>query len=174
MSWRLISATTATACGILLGLVIPKGLMAQQPQRCSAPQQRQFDFWIGEWNVQDRYGRLIGVSRIERMPDDCVLYESWSGNGGDRGHGVTAFDADRNQWHQTWVDDAGTIHLAGGLINGEMVMEGERRLPDGTEILERVTWTPDAAGTVRLVWLSSRERGMRWTTAFEAIYHRRR
>jgi hypothetical protein len=102
------------------------------------------------------------------------VYESWSGSSGDRGHGVSAFDAERNQWRQRWIDDAGTMQLSGGLLNGEMVMEGERKLADGTETLERVTWTPAADGTVRLVWLSSRERGMRWTSAFEATYHRKR
>ncbi|HEX6315145.1 MAG TPA: hypothetical protein VFZ73_09815 [Gemmatimonadaceae bacterium] len=164
----------ALGLGIVTLLVFAPLPVAPQPLPCSSPQHRQFDFWIGEWNVRDRSGRLLGVSRVERMPDDCALYESWSGTGGDRGHSVSAYDSSANTWHQTWVDDAGTMVLSGGLINDEMVLEGERRLPDGTETLERATWTPGADGSVRLVWLSSRERGMRWTTAYEAIYHRKR
>jgi hypothetical protein len=53
-----------------------------------------------------------------------------------------------------------------------MVMEGERRLPDGTRQLEKITWTPNKDGTLRQVWLSSRDQGMRWTTVFDGTYRR--
>jgi hypothetical protein len=55
-----------------------------------------------------------------------------------------------------------------------MVMEGERRLPDGTRQLEKITWTPNKDGTVRQVWLSSRDQGMRWASVFDGTYRRAR
>jgi hypothetical protein len=54
-----------------------------------------------------------------------------------------------------------------------MVMEGERRLADGTQTLERITWTPNADGTIRQLWQSSRDRGMRWSIVFDGLYRRR-
>ena len=60
------------------------------------------------------------------------------------------------------------------MINGEMVMEGERHLADGTRQLERITWTPNADGTIRQLWQSSRDQGMRWTVVFDALYRKRR
>ena len=147
---------------------------AQQPAPCASAQHRQFDFWIGEWDVTGANGQRAGANRIERILGGCVLYESWTGAGPSRGHSFNAWDASDNKWHQTWVDNSGTVlHLAGGMLNGEMVMEGERRLADGTQILERIIWTPNADGTVRQHWQSSRDRGMRWSTVFDGIYRRR-
>ena len=149
-------------------------LEAQQPAPCASASHRQFDFWIGEWEVSDSLNRRLGTNRIERVLGGCVLYESWSGATGARGHSFNAFDPGDSKWHQTWVDNEGTVlMIAGGIINGEMVMDGERRLADGSQTLERITWTPNADGTIRQLWQSSRDRGMRWTTVFNGVYRRR-
>lgn len=147
---------------------------AQQPAApCSALQHRQFDFWIGEWEVSGARGQRAGSNRIERILGGCALYESWTGAGPSRGHSLNAWDRGDNKWHQTWMDNTGTVlMLSGGIVNGEMVMEGERRLPDGTNTLERITWTPNADGSVRQHWQSSRDRAMRWTTVFDGTYRR--
>lgn len=145
----------------------------QQPSPCSAPQHRQFDFWIGEWEVSDPRGQHLGSNRIERVLNGCVLYESWTGAGGSRGHSLNAWDPSDNKWHQSWFDNEGTIlNISGGMINGEIIMEGERRLTDGTRQLERITWTPNADGTIRQRWQSSRDQGMRWTVVFDGIYRK--
>jgi len=146
----------------------------QTTSSCSAPQHRQFDFWLGQWEVTGAQGQRVGSNRIERVLDGCALYESWTGAGPSRGHSLSAWDSGDNRWHQTWIDNSGAVLLlAGGIINGEMVMEGERRLPDGTQTLERITWTPNADGTVRQRWQSSRDQGMRWTTTFDGVYRKR-
>lgn len=148
---------------------------AQQSSACSAPQLRQFDFWIGEWEVSDSRGQRLGSNRIERILNGCVLHESWTGASGSRGHSFSAWDPSDNKWHQSWFDNEGTIlNIAGGMINGEMVMEGERRLADGTWQLERITWTPNADGTIRQLWQSSRDQGMRWTVVFDGTYRKAR
>lgn len=147
---------------------------AQQSTPCTAAQHRQFDFWIGTWDITDPRGQRIGINRIERILNGCVLYESWEGAAGSRGHSFSAWDPGDNKWHQTWVDNEGTVlMISGGIVNGEMVMEGERRLPDGTRQLERITWTPNADGTLRQFWQSSRDQGMRWTVVFDGLYQKR-
>ena len=157
---------------ILLALTAP-AVAAQQPNPCSAPEHRQFDFWIGDWEVTGARGQRAGSNRIERTLGGCVLYESWTGAGPSRGHSFNIFDPGDTRWHQTWVDNSGTLlQVSGGMVNGEMVMEGERRLPDGTRQLERITWTPNADGTVRQHWQASRDAGMRWTTVFDGTYRR--
>lgn len=146
---------------------------AQQPAACAATQHRQFDFWIGTWDVTAPGGQRAGTNRIERILSGCALYESWEGATGSRGHSFTAWDPGDNKWHQTWVDNEGTVlMIAGGLVNGEMVMEGERRLADGTRQLNRLTWTPNADGTIRQIWQTSRDQGMRWTLVFDGLYRR--
>ena len=159
-AWLLILTTAASS--------------TQQASPCSAPQLRQFDFWIGEWEVSDSQGQRLGSNRVERMLNGCVLYESWTGTSGSRGHSFNAWDPADNKWHQSWFDNEGTIlNISGGIINGEMVMEGERRLADGTRQLERITWTPNADGTIRQLWQSSRDQGMRWTVVFDGVYRKR-
>jgi hypothetical protein len=153
--------------------IVATSIGAQQSSRCSSSSHRQFDFWIGEWEVSDSLNRRLGTNRIERVLDGCVLYESWSGATGARGHSFNAFDPGDNKWHQTWVDNEGTVLISGGIVNGEMVMEGERRLADGSQTLERITWAPNADGTIRQLWQSSRNRGMRWTVVFNGLYRKR-
>ena len=148
---------------------------AQQSSPCTSSQLRQFDFWIGDWEVIDSRGQRLGSNRIERILNGCVLYESWTGVSGTRGHSFNAWDPSDTMWHQSWFDNEGTIlNISGGMINGEMVMEGERHLADGTRQLERITWTPNADGTIRQLWQSSRDQGMRWTVVFDALYRKRR
>jgi len=61
------------------------------------------------------------------------------------------------------------------LRDGDMVLEGETKRPDGTAIMNRITWSivdrdPD---TVRQHWQSSTDGGATWTTAFDGTYRRR-
>jgi hypothetical protein len=162
-----------TIAGLLL-LLTQAPLWAPPARQCTAEQHRQFDFLVGEWNVTDTRGQLIATSRVERTLNGCGIAESWEGTNGTRGQSINAWDPGDSKWHQTWLDNGGTVLIiAGGIINGEMVLEGERQLPDGTHTLERITWTPNKDGTVRQVWISSPNRGMRWTAVFEAIYRNR-
>src|SRR5215470_7613228 len=39
---------------------------------------REFDFWIGDWDVVDAKGNRLGQSHVELMLGDCVLLENWS------------------------------------------------------------------------------------------------
>ena len=77
---------------------------AATPPPCSAAQHRQFDYWIGEWDVHDPTGKRVGENRITRIHNGCALLEEWRGNGGVTGSSLNVFDRDRDRWHQTWVD----------------------------------------------------------------------
>lgn len=162
------------AVAFLLALAVQSGAAQPAATGCPAAQHRQFDFWVGTWEVIRPNGQRAGTNRIEGILGGCALYESWEGASGSRGHSLSAWDPGDNKWHQTWVDNEGTVlMISGGLVNGEMIMEGERRLPDGSQTLERITWTPNADSTVRQFWQSSRDRGMRWTTVFDGTYRKR-
>ena len=52
---------------------------AAAPQRpCTKPLHRQFDFWVGLWDVTDPSGKFAGTNRIELVDGGCALFESWS------------------------------------------------------------------------------------------------
>jgi hypothetical protein len=52
-----------------------------------------------------------------------------------------------------------------------MVMEGATTAVDGKVTRHRITWTPNADGSVRQHWQSTDDAG-RWTTVFDGRYVR--
>lgn len=143
---------------------------------CAATEHRQFDFWIGDWDVADPEGAPAGRNRIESILGGCVLMESWEGASGSTGRSFNMYDARGDgRWHQTWVDGSGgRLDLVGGLdAEGRMVLSGERPGPDGGAVLHRITWTPLPDGAVRQHWEASQDGGAAWEDLFVGIYTRR-
>lgn len=142
---------------------------------CAAPEFHQFDFWIGTWEVRTPDGKVAGTNRIEPILDGCVLQESWRGAKGLQGSSLNLYVPATKKWHQTWMDQQGTLLLLDGSFrNGAMMMTGE--LPSskkpGTVALQRVTWTPATDGSVRQHWEVSEDGGTSWTTVFDGRYTR--
>lgn len=146
---------------------------AQDPQgnSCDGPEHRQFDFWVGDWTVENAAGELAGTNRIVLVLKQCALHESWQGAGGGRGFSYSIYDRRTDSWHQTWVDDGGRLlQLDGRLDDGKMVLEGENPGPNGGVILHQVTWEKIEDGRVRQVWKISRDQGDSWNTVFDGTY----
>lgn len=131
---------------------------------------RQFDFWLGEWNVATADGKLVGRDKIEKAYDGCVLQEHWTSVDGGTGGSVSIYDAGRKLWHQTWVDSTGTlVVLEGGFRDGRMLMSGEMTDPGGKRVQDRMSWTP-MNGKIRQLWESSADGGKTWTVIFDVYY----
>lgn len=146
-----------------------------KPKPCTAPEHRQFDFWIGDWQVRDPTGKPVGENRIVALHGGCVLLESWSGAGGFTGSSVNGYDADRKQWHQTWMDSSGgVLQIDGRFADGRMTLTGDAfGEKPGETVRNRITWTPLPDGKVRQLWESSNDGGKTWTTAFDGLYSRK-
>lgn len=184
----------ATACGPLRSLAMPSNRLAlvallcvaaaaaaQQPaptSPCETAQHRQFDFWIGEWDVTTPDGKPAGHSLIEPILGRCVIHERWQGGGGVLGESFNIYNANTGQWEQYWVDSSGSrLHLQGGYAQGRMLLRGEQDKPDaktGLARRERITWTAQADGSVRQLWESSTDHGKTWKTSFDGRYRRAR
>lgn len=140
---------------------------------CESPEHRQFDFWVGEWNVFGPRGRQAGTNVITREHGGCVIHERYTTPGAYAGESLNAYDEGRKQWHQTWVDNGGLVlQLDGRFEGGSMRLEGRTTDKDGKETRHRITWTPNADGTVRQHWEQSVAAG-EWTTAFDGTYRRK-
>jgi hypothetical protein len=147
---------------------------AQEPvERCQAEEYRQFDFWLGEWEVRDTEGAVVGRNEIRSVSRGCGLLESWRGTAGGTGVSINAWDAARGKWTQRWVGDGAELWLEGGLQDGRMVLAGttSRSTPDG-DVLDRITWTPLSDGRVRQVWEISTDGGRTWRPIFDGLYSR--
>ncbi|MEP7042910.1 MAG: hypothetical protein ABI843_07595 [Dokdonella sp.] len=147
-----------------------QGASAPKPAAgCASPTARQFDFWIGVWNVTDPTGKVVGHNRVESILGGCALAEHWDGNGGVHGNSYNTYDASDRRWRQFWVDSqAGVLALEGGLVDGSMVLQSSR---PGAHI-DRIRWTPNADGSVRQLWEVSEDAGKTWATSFDGRYLR--
>jgi len=140
---------------------------------CDSPAHREFDFWLGEWQVHVQDGKLAGQNRIELEHGGCVLHERYTTGRGYSGESLNIYDASRNTWHQTWVDSAGAmLLLQGGLRDGRMVLEGKTIDTEKQEIKHRITWTPNPDGSVRQLWETTDAKGQ-WSVAFDGKYTRK-
>jgi hypothetical protein len=118
---------------------------------CREPMHRQFDFWLGQWNVFNPAGTQVGTNVVTEELDGCVVAEHWTAQNGSRGRSINTYDAETGQWHQTWVSQItlGNLRMAGGLENGEMVLHGVRNSIYGFPFFDDYTWTVLAPDTVR-------------------------
>jgi hypothetical protein len=164
------------ACALLMATATAAG---GEPSTCTAPEHRQFDFWIGEWVVYGPKGDRVGENRITRSPDGCALIENWTGQGGFSGMSSNRYEPGRQRWRQRWLDNqGGALDLSGGLVGSAMVLSGEDDEPasegpsKGVRALQRITWTPHADGSVRQLWESSIDAGRSWSAAFDGRYVR--
>ncbi len=137
---------------------------------CAAPENRQFDFWLGDWQVHAPDGSFAGMNRITLEYGGCVVHEHYTTGRGYSGESLSTYDAARKVWHQTWVDDSGLLLTLEGRWDGKnMVLEGTAPGTDGALTKQRITWSPNADGSVRQLWES--DGGKRaWVVVFDGRY----
>jgi hypothetical protein len=107
--------------------------------------------------------------------DGCVLQEQWKGAKGSEGTSFNFYDPQRKAWRQLWVWRAGTTLELEGKLNesGAMVLSGPSKQANGAEVLNRITWTANADGSVRQHWQTSGDGGTTWTDSFDGRYVKR-
>jgi hypothetical protein len=110
---------------------------------CAAdPLHRQFDFWIGDWDVTAPGAPTGSTNQIRGELDGCLVSESWTASSGIRGRSLNAYDRDLAQWHQTWVSSQpfGHLRMAGNLEADTLVMRGRRQTQAGAPIFDEYRW----------------------------------
>ena len=146
-------------------------LTALGQSTCDEKQYRQFDFWLGNWQVTLPDGKLAGNNVISVSLNGCIIREHYTTPTGYEGYSFNIFDKQTGQWHQTWVDNSGLLlKLDGNLQGDQMVLSGEGKAPDGSELIHKITWTPNEDGTVTQFWQTSNDKGTTWTQAFLGKY----
>ena len=160
-----------------------------QPFDCRAPAHRQFDFWLGDWDVVPNPATaqptappvVSGAQKpannvITSLDGGCVLMESWTAPG-QTGHSLNIYDRTRQQWHQTWVDSNGGLHeYWGSLKDGNMVFTGDVPLGPASRFAGRrtvrLTFFPMGPDTVRQFSEALNMDGT-WSVNYDLIYTRR-
>ena len=130
----------------------------------------QFDFWIGEWNV-DAGGQPVGTSSIQQILGQCVILENWTGASGYTGKSFNIYDKGTKKWRQFWVDAVGgLIVFEGEYADNKLVLFADALQPDGTHAKRRLTFFNLGPGHVRQFSEQTKDGGKTWTTEYDFNY----
>lgn len=164
---RLALILTLTAAGTAAAQTA-----GQPPAACPAPEYRQFDFWLGDWDTHELpdTSRVVARLQVTPMLGGCALRETYAQNDGLVGESYSLWDAARGMWHQTWVTNRGALLLLDGKFEGgRMVLTAEERRADGTAGLLRGTWWKEGRN-VRQKAERSSDGGKTWSPAWDIVF----
>jgi hypothetical protein len=138
------------------------------------PPERQFDFWLGEWDVT--WGEdQRGTNRIEKILDGRALQESFDGSPSIpfRGMSLSAYSPQRGLWQQTWVDVEGNYwHFTGGFQDARMILVTDDVI-EGVPVKLRMVWYNITSDELDWNWERSDDDGETWQLRWHLHYRRR-
>lgn len=146
-----------------------------QKAPCDTEKHNEFNFWVGDWNVYDTAGKLIGTNKILKMQSNCVMQENWvSKVGPSRGTSYNYVNLTNKTWNQVWVSNSGfSLVLKGNLKGESMVLESALVKGQKGDYYNRVTWTPNKGGSVTQLWEYISPEGKILSEAFRGIYKKK-
>ena len=134
------------------------------------------NFWVGNWNVYDLDGKLVGEDKVEKILNDCAIIENWKSSTGGEGKSLFYYNSTTKEWKQVWVTDKATQiggqkekKLIKQMRDGTLVFQGSY-LYKNLNILDRTSLTPLKGGRVKQVIEWSKDNGANWNKNFEAYY----
>jgi len=155
---------------------------------CSAPEYRQLDFWVGEWDLEfdQAPGQPVGRATNSIRKDEyggCAIVERFvqprgrPGGGDYLGTSYSSWDPQIGKWRQMWVDNAGTpFVLTGGAVTGqdhvfELVTTEARGAPN--PMIRRMIWQDVTADSLVWRWQGRQPDGS-WSDLWVLRYKRRK
>ncbi|MEL6359481.1 MAG: hypothetical protein AAFR21_00245 [Pseudomonadota bacterium] len=144
-----------------------------QQSACSSEAYRQFDFWLGTWDVTDPSGKHVGVNRITSAENGCLILERWEGASGSTGQSMNFYDPIEDTWRQVWVSSGAVIDYTGGLsVDGDMVLTGEIHYHNGRSASFTGTWSLLADGRIKQHFQQLNSDTGEWRDWFTGYYSR--
>jgi hypothetical protein len=159
----LVAATVAAASSF-------QGTDSRPPAPgCERAGYREFDFFLGEWDVYDVGGSNVkATNSVARMLDGCALREVYRRTDGYAGESFSTYDTLRSRWHQSWVTNRGELLLLDGeMKDGSMVLTGSESAAGRIAPVIRGVWRPGRDGTVRETADRSTDNGKTWNRVFD-------
>jgi tetratricopeptide (TPR) repeat protein len=135
---------------------------------------KQFDFWLGEWEVFNLQGQKAGVSKIETVSGGCAILENWTNAQDLSGKSINFYDSYSKKWNQYWIGSDGIpIRFEGVFLDNAMRYEGVTVEANGKKTLNRLTFFNLDANTVRQLGEDSTDDGKTWTVSYDLKYVRK-
>jgi len=146
----------------------------QNAHPCERSEFRNFDFWVGEWDVTAA-GSPAGSSSIQKILNNCVILENYSSVSGYAGKSFNSYDPHTTEWTQYWIDNAGaSVEFHGKYADGQLVYESDSVNPDGAKIHRKMTFVKLSENQVRQFSVQTQDGGKTWTPEYDLLYTRKR
>lgn len=154
---------------------------------CSGGVYDQFDFWLGDWTVEQRVHQLDGTvetfpatTRVRRSADGCTVTENWRGltrlfwygMGAPEeiwGFSVRRVDPATGRWAISWIDakkPGFDLPYVGGFVGGVGTFYQESDQHRG-----RIRFLPQSDGTVLWDLATQPAGGTNWRVLWEMRMH---
>lgn len=166
-----------TSLAIALAAAVQAGAApapaAPPPPACESPEHKQFDFWVGRWDVyRPDTNQLVAHSLIEKIYGGCAIRENWMPvNGFGAGGSLNSYRPEEKRWRQVYTGAGnGWAEYAGGMAGGAMVITGTQSMPTGSKTPVRITYKRGEGGTVHQIGEQSSDGGRTWTLNYHFVY----
>jgi hypothetical protein len=138
---------------------------------------RQFDFWIGDWDVFNNLfpNNRVGTSHIQNVSGECTILENWeSYNNPFTGKSQNWYDTTTKKWTQLWIGSGGgvTYFREGEYKDGAMRFVYSPVNAQGQTIMGRFTFYNLGKNKVRQFCENSNDNGKTYQTVYDFIYVR--
>ena len=186
---RLILITTLFACATSAAAQHAPDV---RPATSAAPQARQFDFLIGQWELEVRPKVSSLVAMIHGAPKLVGTWNAWrafdgfgiddevrivdaSGNPISLSHAMRVYSASESRWSAATMDVyRGRVAISNGAMEGsDLVMNGSGTDPEGKPTLTRARYTDITPTEFRMQQDRSSDNGQTWDEAVLVIAAKR-
>ncbi len=175
---------------ILCILILVKPLIAAQLNlpidtlACNSPENRQFNFWIGDWDIQQSILNKDGTwlktkahTSVTPILNGCALEEHWEGDvkffwsgmqniEHMKGFSIRYYDPQKSEWNIHWLDNKNLnmgLGVTGNFKNGKGEFFSEPNNANGNSI-SRITFSNITENSVHWDLAFSKDEGKTWTT----------
>jgi hypothetical protein len=183
---QLIALTAMLALSVLATAAVLTGFyLVSANDMASVPAKRQFDFWLGEWDLTwpgeqsglpaGQIGR--GTNNIKAILDSAVIEENFVDLAPSslRGMSVSVHNQRLGKWQQTWVDNQSSyLDFVGEFQDGKMILSRRATTKDGKEIIQRMVWHNIAKDQLDWNWEASQDGGKTWKVNWQIHYKRKK
>lgn len=151
---------------------------------CNSPEARQFDFWIGEWNINQKIIQKDGTwletkahTSVTPILSGCALEEHWRGDvkffwqsmkeiKPMKGFSIRYYNPKEKVWYIHWMDNFGLKlghGMKGNFKDGRGEFFTERDTPQGIQF-SRITFSDIKENSVHWELALSNDNKMSWIT----------